>query len=332
MHYTLHLTNGCNMACTYCYVNHENIKVMSIDTARKAVDMASKIKDKPIGLVFFGGEPLLCKDLINEIIEYSRWKEKKEGCSFYFKITTNGLLLDKDFMKLSIKENIFIALSHDGIEEAHDKHRLDINGVKTFSMLNDKIELLLSNRPYAPVMMVVNPDTAHNYYDSVVYLLQKGFRYIIISLNYEANWTEENMLELKKQYAKLAKFYMDKTINEEKFYLSPFEVKISSYINGDNYCYERCELGKKQISIAPDGYLYPCVQFVGEEEYCIGHVDSGIVISKQAKLYEFNEEEKESCKDCVIRKRCNHYCGCMNKQATGSINKVSPVQCSHERI
>jgi hypothetical protein len=116
--------------------------------------------------------------------------------------------------------------------------------------------------------MVVNPDTVNYFYSSVLYLYEKGFRYIIISLNYEAHWTEKNMKELKKQYEGLAEFYMDITMKEDKFYLSPFEVKISSYINGDNYCNERC----------------------------------------------------------------NHYCECMNKQATGSINKVSPVQCSHERL
>ncbi|MFL0247679.1 radical SAM protein [Candidatus Clostridium stratigraminis] len=332
MHYTLHLTNGCNMNCSYCYVNNENLKTMSIETARKAVNMASKGKNRPTGIVFFGGEPLLCKNLIYDIIEYCRWKEKIGEGAFYFKITTNGILLDEAFIELSLKEDIFIALSHDGIREAHDKHRIDNYGRETFSVLSDKVELLLSKRPYAPVMMVVNPDTANYFYNGVLYLYKKGFRYIIISLNYEAHWTEKNMKELKKQYERLAEFYLDRTMKEDKFYLSPFEVKISSFVNGDNYCHERCELGKKQISVAPDGFLYPCVQFVGEKEYCIGNVDVGIILSKQAKLHELNEEEKESCKNCAIKERCNHYCGCMNKQATGSINKVSPVQCRHERF
>lgn len=332
MHYTLHLTNACNMNCRYCYVEHSAITTMKSETTRKIVDLAAKTKETPVGIVFFGGEPLLCRDLIYETIEYCRWKEKQKGCSFYFKITTNGLLLDEDFIEASLREDIFIALSHDGVKKAHDKHRIDIEGEGTFSKVSDKAKLLLCHRPYSPVMLVVNPDTAAHYSDSVNYLFKLGFRYIICSLNYEAHWTEKDMRVLKKQYEKLSDFYMDKILQEEKFYLSPFEVKISSYINGNNYCHERCELGKKQISVAPDGSLYPCVQFVQDEEYCIGHVDKGIDLSAQKKLYEANEEEKSTCKSCAIRKRCNHYCGCMNKQATGSINKVSPVQCCHERI
>ncbi len=115
MHYTLHLTNDCNMACTYCYVDRQNVQTMDIKTAQKVVDMAASSGSSSIGIIFFGGEPLLHKDLIEQVIEYSRWMEQRSDCHFHYKVTTNGLLLDKDFMELSIRENIFIALSHDGV-------------------------------------------------------------------------------------------------------------------------------------------------------------------------------------------------------------------------
>lgn len=332
MHYTLHLTNNCNMACNYCYVDRENIKNMNIEITRKAVDLAAKGRKTSVGIIFFGGEPLLQRPLIQETIEYCRWKEQKEDCMFYFKITTNGLLLDENFMELSMKKNIFIALSHDGVQESHDRYRLDINGQGTYERLSGKIEMLLLHRPYAPVLMVVNPETAEYFADSVKYLYEKGFRYIICSLYYSAIWTEKEMHILKKQYKRLSEFYLERTLEEDKFYLSPFEVKISSHINGASYCQERCELGKKQISVSPDGFLFPCVQFVGDKNYSIGHVDTGIDRIRQEILYNKNEEEKETCRECAIRKRCNHYCGCMNKQTTGSIEKVSPVQCCHERL
>jgi uncharacterized protein len=332
VHYTLHLTNNCNMECKYCYVDDNNIQVMSFDTAKKAVDLASKNSKDSIGIIFFGGEPLLHRDLIYETVEYCKWKDKQSQGMFHFKITTNGMLLDEEFMNFSAKENIFIALSHDGIKEAHDSYRIDRNNIGTFDTLSDKLNMLISRRPYAPVLMVVNPDTAEFLARSVEYLYSKGFRYIISSLNYAANWTDRDMEVLKSQYEMLGQFYFEKTIAEDKFYLSPFEVKISSHISGDSYCHERCELGKKQISVAPDGLLYPCVQFVGEKDFSIGNVNTGIDRERQETIYSSNEEEKVSCQTCSIRKRCNHYCGCMNKQSTGSINKVSPIQCSHERL
>lgn len=308
------------------------MQVMSFDTARKAVELASEASANSTGIVFFGGEPLLHRELIFETVEYCKWKEKHSEGMFHFKITTNGLLLDEEFMDYSIKENIFIALSHDGIKESHDCYRVDRNGKGTFNTLSEKIDMLIARRPYSPVLMVINPDTSEFYARSVEYLYSKGFRYIISSLNYGANWTDKDMEILRKQYEILGQFYIEKTLIEDKFYLSPFEVKISSHINGASYCHERCELGKKQISVAPDGLLYPCVQFVQDAGYSVGHVNSGINRERQEIIYASNEEEKQSCISCAIRKRCNHYCGCMNKQSTGSINKVSKVQCSHERL
>lgn len=332
MHYTLHITNNCNMACNYCYVDKNNIKIMSTDIIRKAVDIAAANTSGSAGIIFFGGEPLLHKNLIYETVEYCRWKQKHQEGMFHFKVTTNGLLMDKSFIDFSLRENLFIALSHDGIKESHDKHRVDICGEGTFSRLSDTIDLLLENRPYAPVLMVISPDTVQYYYESVNYLYSRGFRYIICSMNYAGCWSDEQMEILKQEYEKLAKFYYDRTIKEDKFYLSPFEVKISSHINCDTYCNERCELGIKQVSIGPDGKIYPCVQFVGEPEYSIGDINTGIDEKRRQELYKMNDREKESCSHCEVKRRCNHFCGCLNKQATGSIEKVSPVLCAHERI
>lgn len=105
---------------------------------------------------------------------------------------------------------------------------------------------------------------------------------------------------LKEQYLELADFYWENTLLEEKFYLSPFEVKISSQINKGSYCRERCELGKKQISVGPDGTLFPCVQFVGDKKYSIGHVDEGIDEKLRNSIYETNEEDKAECEHCGI--------------------------------
>ena len=66
--------------------------------------------------------------------------------------------------------------------------------------------------------------------------------------------------------------------------------------------------------------------------YAIGHIKSGTDENKRLELYQINEREKQSCEGCAVKGRCNHHCGCLNKQATGSITKVAPALCAHERI
>lgn len=331
MHYTLHLTNSCNMSCKYCYVKERDISTMDISTAKKVIELGSK-SNSSTGIVFFGGEPLLHKDIIYETVAYARYIGRQKNNSYHFKVITNGLLLDEEFIEFSKKESVFIALSHDGRREAHDKNRVDRNGQGTFDRLSDKISLLLLRHPYAPVMTVVSPNTVNNFAESVMYLYQRGFKYIINSINFSGDWTENSLDILKKEYQKITDFYYEKTMLEDKFYIEPFETKISSHIKGNTYCIDQCELGKKQVSISPDGFIYPCVQFVGEEKYIIGHVDTGISEAKRNELFSLNRQEKESCIECAVRTRCNHYCGCLNKHLTGSIDKVSPIVCAHERI
>ena len=330
MHYTIHMTANCNMRCTYCYVTQKPVK-MTLETARAVVDNAIRGGQKRLGLIFFGGEPLLCRDLIEETIEYVK-KTAPKDVNFHYKMTTNGLLLDEAFMEYANREKIYIALSLDGIAKAHDTHRIAQNGGSTHAEVERAAKLLLRTRPYAPALMTVNPDTVKYYAQSVEYLFELGFEYMICSLNYAVQWDKKALRELKRQYKRLAKFYYEHTLAEDKFYLSPFEVKISSHVHNKTYCHERCELGQRQLSVGPDGTLYPCVQFVGDERYSVGDVFNGIDEEKRRSLFVQNETEKPGCDVCSIRSRCNHYCACLNKQATGSIDKISPVLCAHERI
>jgi len=305
---------------------------MTGETARRAVDLALQSPGRRLGLIFFGGEPLLCRGLIEDTVAYAEERAKETGRRFFYKMTTNGLLLDEAFLDYAQAHSILIALSLDGTAQAHDAHRIKADGTATHSEVAAAAKRLLARQPYAPALMTVNPDTVARYHGSVEYLYALGFQYIICSLNYAADWDAKALDELKRQYKKLADFYYAHTVSEDKFYLSPFEVKISSHVHNRTYCRERCELGQRQLSVGPNGGLYPCVQFVGDERYRIGSVYEGIDEQKRRALYEQNEEEKPGCDVCAIQKRCNHYCACLNKQATGSIDRVSEVLCAHERI
>jgi uncharacterized protein len=309
---------------------------MSIETAKNAIDLVVSDNLKrnagdSLGIIFFGGEPLLRRELIIEIVRYCRSVAFKTGQQFYHKITTNGTLLDEEFLVSKETSDIFVAISHDGVKNAHDGQRVDASGKGSFDRLADIIPILLRHKPYAPALMVVTPESLPRYAESVAYLFDQGFRYLICSLDFSSSWDSRSLKDLQRQYKKIANWYYEKTQNEEKFYFSPFEVKIASHVFPGSCKRDRCELGLRQISVAPDGRFYPCVQFVGDEEYVIGSVAEGINEHVRKRLYDKNGAEKESCIECAIRDRCNHFCGCLNRQATGAIDHVSPMLCAHER-
>ena len=78
---TFQVTEDCNLACVYCYQGHKTKKVMSWETAKKAVDMLLSATEENnqyinpaispgIIIEFIGGEPFLEVELIDRIVDY----------------------------------------------------------------------------------------------------------------------------------------------------------------------------------------------------------------------------------------------------------------------
>ena len=335
MHLTLHLTRACNLRCSYCYSPPQPGPAMTSETARAALRFGARTTGGSCGIVLFGGEPLLCKDLIRPLVAEARSMTGRGEGQFHFKLTTNGLLLDDAFLEFAVENDILVAMSIDGVADAHDRHRRLPDGSPTFDRLLPRLRALLAVRPFSSVLMVVNPDTVAWLADSVCFLLDLGCRYLIVSLNYAAPWSEEDLDVLRGQYERLGDCYIDWTRRGRKFYLSPFEVKLASHVEGEEVCREHCELGMRQTSVDPEGFLYPCVQFAKagpESRWCIGSVFAGIDSSKRLRLRDESQSDKEPCRQCAIRSRCHNTCGCLNWQTTGSVAQVSPVLCRHEQM
>lgn len=338
MNVTLHLTTRCSLRCTYCYAPPGRLRAvdMTRETALRAVELAATVSPESCGIVFFGGEPLLRADLVREVVGYCRERERtRPATRFHFKITTNGLGLDEEFLDFAVREDVFVALSFDGVAAAHDRHRVHADGRGSWAAVDRAATALLLRRPYAPVLLVVTPETVAHYAESVEHLVGRGFRYVIASPDYGADWHARDLRALAAQYRALARRYERWMAEERKVWFSPFEVKLASHIHGADYARERCELGRRQLSVGPDGRIWPCVQFVqdgADDTFVMGDVWRGLDPARQARVAALAGREHEPCTRCALAPRCNHTCGCLNWQATGSVERVSPVLCAHERL
>lgn len=324
MHVTLHLTERCNMACRYCYET-PGARDMTFETARAAI--ANCATGPNCGVIFFGGEPLLKQELMWDVI---RDCDARDPHRFHYKVTTNGLLLDEAFLENARRHRLHVAMSHDGVAASHDAHRVDAEGRGTFARLAEKLALLLRFQPYAPVMLTVNPDTAARLEKSVRWLQAAGVRYLIVSLNYGAAWTDADVSRLGREFRALERWHLANYRAGRKIYFSPFDKRIASHIFAGRSV--SCQLGKRQISVGADGTLYPCVQFVGRREYAIGDAARGLDETKRDAIFCRNEAEKPTCADCALNGRCHNKCGCMNIQSTGALDKIPALLCEYERM
>lgn len=329
MNLTLHMTNKCNLKCKYCFVPHGTCS-MTFEIAMNAIKLAMK-DGKPTGILFYGGEPLLEKDTIYKIVEATQKIKKETGHEFFYKMTTNGTLLDAAFLKMAGQVNLTIGLSHDGL--AQDDNRLFHDGRGSFDLLEPKIDLLLKHQPYAVGLSVVDPSTVHKAAETVDFLYRKGFKYITVGMNYDrvAPWNNENLRVLFDEYRKMAKLYAKWARNEEKIYLSTFDMKILSHLKGEAYALDRRAASYNQISVGSDGRLYPLSKFVDKSGFEIGDVHTGINEARRKEIYEMGSVPMEACQNCAIRTRCNYVYDSIRQRDGQVTTDITPVQCAHER-
>lgn len=330
MEYIIYLTEKCNLNCTYCYENKRNKDIL-FDSIKKLIDYEIERKEKYAIIDFYGGEPLLKKDVIRDTIEYI--KTKKSKTRFYYGITTNGTLLDDEFIKYMSKNNfVNIAYSIDGTEETQNLNRQTIYGEETFKIVEKNAKKLLKTFDDAIAMTVVTKNNLLRLSENVKYLFELGFKTINLLFDYSQDWNDEDLKDIIEQYGKVTQIYEEKILQEDDVQIPVIDDKIKTYIDEKYNCNENCILGKSTIVVGVDGNFYPCIQFVNNYRFIIGNCKDGIDVKAKINLIKENNKENEICKKCAIRTRCKHMCACRNYSLTNNIQELSPIVCETEKI
>lgn len=101
------ISSRCNCNCSYCYAGDIiDKKFENIDIRRAAQDLLNM---NPLAVVLSGGEPLMEKQKIIDVLEIM-------GGKTGIIIDTNGLLFHKELIPLFIKYNIVIRVSLDSLQ------------------------------------------------------------------------------------------------------------------------------------------------------------------------------------------------------------------------
>jgi uncharacterized protein len=106
-------------------------------------------------------------------------------------------------------------------------------------------------------------------------------------------------------------------------------------LSGGPCVYKRmsgCGSGTEYLAVTPWGDLYPCHQFVGQEQFLMGNVDEGVV--RQDIVDEFkccNVYTKEKCRKCFARYYCSGGCAANAWNFHGSINDAYDIGCELQR-
>lgn len=119
--------------------------------------------------------------------------------------------------------------------------------------------------------------------------------------------------------------------------MSCFDERIQTRTKPPVGCGGKCAIGSNQISIAPNGTLFPCIQFVkpvheADLSVLLGDTQDGLNTSAVTQLQSDIIRDKPECAGCALKDRCSTWCSCINYASTKSVTKASPVACYHEKM
>ena len=339
----LHVAHDCNLRCKYCFASQGDFKgdrsLMSFETGKKALDFILKNSGnrKNLEVDFFGGEPLMNFDLVKKLVAYGREEEKKYNKHFRFTITTNGMLLNKEIEDF-INENMDnVVLSIDGRKEINDEMRPTINGKGSYDVIVPKFKELIDKRGDKDYFIRgtftnKNLDFSEDLKDFYSHGFKKtSIEPVVTDEREPYAIREEHLDKILSEYEKMSKDYIDIRKKDKDFSFFHFIIDLSQ-----GPCIVKrtvgCGAGSEYVAITPQGEIYPCHQFVGEEEFLLGNVDDGILNTNlRDKFKNSNVYTNEDCPSCWARYYCSGGCHANAYYSNNDINKPYKVGCAMEK-
>lgn len=316
----VHLTNKCNLSCSYCYRNSSpkiTIKKFGDEFIEALANARDFIHDDA-GFTFSGGEPLIHPDLFN-VAKYSF------ECGYDNSLLTNGILIDEHNAPLIIRYFTYVKISLDGASEGmHAKTR----GTGNFHAVIEGINRL------------VGADDKEN-----------------LEIEVQMTLTKENIDQVDKLNEilpdrVLTKFtpllpmgrgkidHPEAAINNSDF----IEVseKVTSFDENGVGRLENgqrthgCYAGDAHISISDVGDVYPCHHF-HKNKFKMGNIfvedfkeivfgDAAYAFGKSMDV----ENNNERCAGCDFRYLCGGGCKANPLHSIGRYN-ASDTYCSYLR-
>jgi len=316
----LHVAHDCNLRCRYCFAGTGAFGgergLMDAATGKQALDFlfAASGPRKHVEVDYFGGEPLLNFAVVRELIEYGMVQAAQKGKILKQTLTTNALLLDREIGEFLKSKGVSLILSIDGRPEVHDRMRPGVGGQGSYQRVARAISKYLEYGD--PESYYVRGTYTHfnlDFSKDVLHLAEQGFKQVsvepvVAAPEYDYALQDADLPVLLQQYEELAEAWYEAQQKGEPFNFFHFNVSLDK-----GPCLPRrltaCGAGNEYMAVTPEGKLYPCHQFVGNEEFLLGDVWSGPKNEKILNLFKnAHVFTKEECRCCWARFFCGGGC------------------------
>ncbi len=331
----LHLTNACNLRCTYCYL-HKSAESMTEDIGRQAVAAVFRTATQrgfaSVKLKYAGGEPTLKFDLLKVLHQQARALAAQSKLGLHEVVLSNGVSLTRSMLDYLRAENIRLAISLDGIGAAHDAQRPLINGHGSFARIARTIDKAIVAGLPPHLSITVTPQNIDHLPEAVAFALDHDLSF---NLNF-ARDCEAAIPSIDPRNDQ------DRLIAGLKAALAVIENRLPRrrLIDGliDRSAFHApheypCGVGRSYVVIDQHGRVARCQMDIAHPLADITAPD--LLFHLQVPLFDFQNvpvTAKEGCTDCTWRYWCAGGCPRLTYRTAGRADTRSPYCIVYQAI
>lgn len=316
-------TNICNLNCKYCYDknNHSKNKEENEDFYDKITNIVKYLdkifvdKTKKCRIIFHGGEPLIIK---GEIYELLIKKILQVIPNATFSIQTNATLLSQKHISVFKKYNVSVGISLDGYNSELNYCRVYRNGKNTFEDVMEKMKLLKANNLDYGLIMTVSKKIVGHEQELYDFIFKNKIKCNIrpafpTEIDSDFSMTNEEYYTFFKNIFEI--WIKDKNKVELKQIRELYEqfLKILEPTSRIGDCATSGKCFGNFISLDRYGEVYSCNRTYNNPRFYYGNLNNitiNEIMEKAKKLQEMRNEyiDNSKCKKCEIFEECKGGC------------------------
>jgi uncharacterized protein len=323
----LHLTQRCNLRCSYCYLpqgSHEMPTAIGKAVLESTFRSAVAHSYRRVKIKYAGGEPLLCFPKVVELHRHARLLARQRGVSLDGVVLSNGTLLTAPMIETMKALGLRLMISLDGLHAAHDQHRHHADGRGSFAEVERAIDLALTLDLIPEISVTVSAANVTGLPDLVAWLLARD-------LPFGFNYYRENScsagrpgLQLTDQ-AMIDGMLKAFAVIEQNL---PRRSLLTSLVDHTNLTAPHvypCHAGRSYLVFDAQGRVAKCQMQIDQAIDMARNSDPLALINDDSMgMQNPSVDQKAECRDCQWRYWCAGGCPLATWRATGRYDTRSP--------
>jgi uncharacterized protein len=367
LHITVLTTLQCNFACDYCFQGDHGdynkfAEKMTMETAARVGDWIEgeldSVHPEKLTLMFFGGEPLLNLPVMYYLAERMWGASGARGVPMAISVITNGLLLTSEVVDRLLPYGLNgFKITLDGDRDAHNRMRPMRGGQGTFDRIVENIRKV-AGRTNIAIGGNFDESSVDSYGALLEFLRKQDFADKIYNVAFKpivrydtpapkgifplipvgANGKPVKplggtcMSNVGEGGGQATSACGSCNFLDDKMEFLRQETKRHGFSTPDGVHNGPCHIHRKNAqTIGPDGSLYACPGFTGEQALSIGHIDGRHDAARESAFEKFERLHPwDECKDCAFIPTCAGGCLTASHAQLGDVNLPTCHKSSFE--